>query len=393
MKIEYNRPSADSILNKIKYSSSDTNVFRVYLGAVPGTGKTYAMLEDGNYLIENGIDVAIGIIETHGRKETEKAIEKIPIIPRKKIEYKNSVFDELDAEAVIARKPNIVLIDELAHNNIPGSKNIKRYQDVIDIFQSGISVFTTLNIFHLNSIAEKVESELGIKVTERVPDYILNYVTEIINIDIPANELIKRLQEGKIYSQDKIAIALENFFKLENLITLRELSLRTVADELSEQSADIGNLKDKLELKSNENILVLISSNPDSARLLRIGLKLAGKLSSNFYALHINLRNRHKIGIINKDYNESLAKNISIAENMGASVFSFQADDVVEGVIDFVKNNNISHVVIGATNAQKGKILKFFYRSVVNKLIDALPDVSFHVVPTTSKKFTSNKLK
>ncbi len=393
MKIEYNRPSADSVLNKIKYSSSDANVFRIYLGAVPGTGKTYAMLEDGNYLLENGIDVVIGIIETHGRKETEKVIGKIPMIARKKIEYKNSVFDELDAEAIIARKPNIVLIDELAHNNIQGSKNIKRYLDVIDIFQSGISVFTTLNIFHLNSIAEKVESELGIKVTERVPDYILNYVTEIINIDIPANELIKRLKEGKIYSQDKIVIALENFFKLENLITLRELSLRTVADELSEQSADIGNSKDKLELKSNEKILVLISSNPDSARLLRIGSKLAGKLSSNFYALHINLRNRHKIGIINKDYDESLAKNISIAENIGAAVFSFQADDVVEGVIDFVKNNNISHVVIGATNVKKGKILKFFYRSIVNKLIDALPDVSFHVVPTTSKKFTSNKLK
>ncbi len=386
MKIEYSRPSADSILNKIKYSSSDSNVFRIYLGAVPGTGKTYAMLEDGNYLLENGIDVAIGIIETHGRKETEKTIGKIPMISRKKIEYKNSVFDELDAEAVIARKPNIVLIDELAHNNVPGSKNVKRYQDAIDIFQSGISVFTTLNIFHLNSIAEKVESELGIKVAERVPDYILNYVTEIINIDIPANELIKRLKEGKIYSQDKIVIALENFFKLENLITLRELSLRTVADELSEQSIKIGNLKDKLELKSNEKILVLISSNPDSARLLRIGSKLAGKLSSNFYALHINIKNRHKIGTINKDYNESLAKNISIAENMGASVFSFQADNVVKGVIDFVKNNNISHVVIGATNAKKGKILKFFYRSIVNKLIDALPDVSFHVVPTTSKK-------
>ncbi len=393
MKIEYSRPSADSILNKIKYSSSDTNVFRIYLGAVPGTGKTYAMLEDGNYLLENGIDVSIGIIETHGRKETEKAIGKLPIIARKKIEYKNSIFDELDAEAIIARKPNIVLIDELAHNNIPGSKNIKRYQDTIDIFQSGISVFTTLNIFHINSIAEKVEAELGIKVAERVPDYILNYVTEIINIDIPANELIKRLKEGKIYSKEKINIALENFFKLENLIILRELSLRKVADELSEQSADIDDLKtkNKLELKSNEKILVLISSNPDSARLLRIGSKLAGRLNSNFYALHINLRNRHKIGTVNKNYDKSLAKNISIAENMGASIFSFQADDVVQGVIDFVKNNNVSHVVIGATNVKKNRISKFFYKSIVNKLIDALPDVSFHVVPTTSNKFSSDK--
>ncbi len=220
MKIEYSRPSADSILNKIKYSSSETNVFRVYLGAAPGTGKTFMMLEDGNYLLEHGIDVVIGYVEHHGRKETEDEIKNLEIIPRKKIEYRGSIFEELDVEAVIKRKPSIVLIDELAHNNVPGSKNLKRYQDVIEIYKNGISVFTTLNIFHLNSIAEKVESELEIKVSERVPDYILNYVTEIINVDIPAGELIKRLTSGKIYSKEKIQAALNNFFKIENLIEL-----------------------------------------------------------------------------------------------------------------------------------------------------------------------------
>ena len=382
MKIEYNRPSADSILNKIKYSSSETNVFRVYLGAAPGTGKTYMMLEDGNYLLEHGIDAVIGYVEPHGRRETDEEIKKLTVIPRKKIRYRESVFEELDVEAVIARKPSIVLIDELAHNNVPGSKNLKRYQDVIDIYREGISVFTTLNIFHLNSIAEKVESELGIKVSERVPDYILNYVTEIVNVDVPAGELIKRLTSGKIYSKEKIQAALNNFFKIENLIVLRELSLRTIADELSTQSNKIGNPDEKLELKSNERVLVLISSNPDSARLVRIGSKIAGRLNSNLYVLHINLKNRKKNK--SENYDKSLSKNISVAENLGAAVFSFQADDIVSGVIDFVKSNNISHLVIGATNEKKKFFGRFFKKSIVNSLIDSLPDVSFHVVPTTS---------
>ncbi|RZD14291.1 MAG: sensor histidine kinase KdpD [Candidatus Acidulodesulfobacterium ferriphilum] len=383
MKIEYNRPSAESILNRIKYSTEESqNIFRVYLGSAPGTGKTYMMLEDGNYLRENGIDVVIGYIETHGRKETADEIKKLEVVPRKKILYKGSEFEELDADAVIARKPAIALIDELAHNNIPGSKNLKRYQDAIEIYKSGISVFTTLNIFHLNSIAEKVEAELRVKVSERVPDYILNYVTEIINVDIPAGELINRLKAGKIYSKDKIPVALENFFKLENLLVLRELALRTIADELSTQSTEIGNPEEKLELKSNERVLVLISSNPDSARLVRIGSKLAGRLNANLYVLHINLKNRDK----NKpeNYDQALARNISIAENLGAAVFSFQANDVVSGVIDFVKSNNIAHVVIGATNEKVGFINKLFKKSIVNKLIDSLPDVSFHVVPTAS---------
>ncbi|MCL4542917.1 MAG: sensor histidine kinase KdpD [Deltaproteobacteria bacterium] len=382
MNIESNRPSAESILNKIKYSSSGTNIFRVYLGSAPGTGKTYMMLEDGNYLNGHAIDVVIGFVETHGRKETADEIGKLEIVPRKKIYYKGVEFEELDADAVMARHPNIALIDELAHNNIPGSKNLKRYQDAIEIYKAGINVFTTLNIFHLNSIAEKVESELGIKVSERVPDYILSYVTEIINVDIPAGELINRLRGGKIYSKEKVPVALENFFKLENLLVLRELALRTVADELSTQSTEIGNPEEKLELKSNERVLVLISSNPDSARLVRIGSKLAGRLNSNLYVLHINLKSRNK----NKpeNYDQALAKNISIAENLGAAVFSFQANDIVSGVIDFIKSNNISHVVIGATNEKAGLISKFLKQSIVNKLIDGLPNVSFHVVPTTS---------
>ena len=201
-------------------------------------------------------------------------------------------------------------------------------------------------------------------------------------MDIPAGELISRLKAGKIYSKDKIPVALENFFKLENLLVLRELALRTIADELSTQSTEIGNPEEKLELKSNERVLVLISSNPDSARLVRIGSKLAGRLNANLYVLHINLKSRDK----NKpeDYDKALARNISIAENLGAAVFSFQANDVVSGVIDFVKSNNIAHVVIGATNEKVGFINKLFKKSIVNKLIDSLPDVSFHVVPTAS---------
>ncbi|MHB8232103.1 MAG: sensor histidine kinase KdpD [bacterium] len=385
MKIEYNRPSAESMLNRIKYSAEESqNIFRVYLGSAPGTGKTYMMLEDGNYLFGNGIDVAIGYVETHGRKETADEIKNLEVIPRKKIAYKGTEFEELDSDAVIARKPAIALIDELAHNNIPGSKNLKRYQDAIEIYKAGISVFATLNIFHLNSIAEKVEPALGIKVSERVPDYILNYVTEIINVDIPAGELINRLKAGKIYSKEKIPLALENFFKLENLLMLRELALRTIADEVSTQSTEIGNPEEKLELKSNERVLVLISSNPDSARLIRIGSKLAGRLNSNLYVLHINLKNRS--GNKPENYAQAINKNISTAENLGAVVFSFQANDVASGVIDFVKNNNIAHVVIGATNEKTGFINKLFKKSIVNKLIDNLPDVSFHVIPTSSAR-------
>ncbi len=382
MKIEQSRPSAESMLNRIKYSTHESqNVFRVYLGSAPGTGKTYTMLEDGNYLLEHGIDTVIGYVETHGRKETAEEVKKLEIIPRKKISYRGSEFEELDADAVIARKPAIALIDELAHNNIPGSKNLKRYQDAIEIYKSGISIFTTLNIFHLNSIAERVEAELGIKVGERVPDYILNFVTEIINVDIPAGELINRLKEGKIYSMEKVPLALENFFKLDNLLILRELALRTIADELSAQSTGIGNPDEKLELKSNEKVLVLISSNPDSARLVRIGSKLAGRLNSNFYVLHVNLKNRNKTKKKSEDYDRTLSRNISIAENLGAAVFSFQSEDVSSGVVDFVNGNNISHIVIGATNEKRSFIGRIFKKSIVAKLIEKLPNVSFHVVP------------
>lgn len=372
------------MLNRIKYSTENSEkVFRVYLGSAPGTGKTYMMLEDANYLLEHGIDAVAGYVETHGRKETEAEIGNMEVIPRKKISYRGSEFEELDSDAVIARKPAIALIDELAHNNVPGSKNLKRYQDAIEIFRSGISIFTTLNIFHLNSIAEKVESELGIKVGERVPDYILNYVTEIINVDIPAGELINRLKEGKIYSRDKIAMALENFFKLDNLLILRELALRTIADEVSSQATKIGTQENRPELKSNEKVLVLISSNPDSARLVRIASRLAGRLNSNLYALHINTENRQRSKNLPENYDKTLSSNISIAENLGAAVFSFQACDVVSGVIDFVKSNDISHIVIGATDEKKG-LFRFFKKSIVTRLIENLPNASFHVIPTRS---------
>lgn len=384
MKIEYGRPSSESILNRIKYSTEESEkVFRVYLGSAPGAGKTYMMLEDGNYLLGHGIDVVAGYVETHGRNETGAQIKNLEIVSRKKISYRGSEFEEMDADAIIARKPAIALIDELAHNNVPGSKNLKRYQDAIEIYRSGISIFTTLNIFHLYSIAEKVEAELGIKVGERVPDYILNYVTEIINVDIPAGELINRMKEGKIYSREKIAVALENFFKIDNLLILRELALRTIADEVSSQATKIGSVENRLELKSNEKVLVLISSNPDSSRLVRIASRLAGRLNSNLYALHINLKNRNRIKKIPENYDKTLSANISIAENLGAAVFSFQSDNVVSGVIDFIKSNNISHIVIGATNEKKG-IMGRFKKSIVTRLIENLPDVSFHVIPTRS---------
>src|SRR5450631_1289306 len=259
--------------------------FKIYIGMSAGVGKTYRMLQESQTLLRNGIDVKIGYIETHGRDETHALLEGLPVLPRRKLFYKGKELEELDVQAVINLHPEVVIVDELAHTNIEGSKNEKRWQDVMDILDAGINVVSAVNIQHIESLNEEVQRITGVSVSERIPDSVLKEADEVVNIDLTADELVTRLKEGKIYTQDKIAIALKNFFQPDKILQLRELALKEVASQVER--------KIETELPRNPNLrqerfLACISSNHEIARkVIRKTARMAAYYTSKWYLLYV----------------------------------------------------------------------------------------------------------
>lgn len=317
---------------------------KIYLGYGAGVGKTWQMLQEGHRLKSEGVDIVVGLVETHGRKETAELIEGLEVVPRRQVQYRGIVIEEMDLEAVLSRRAEVALVDELAHTNVPGSKNAKRYQDVEDLLAAGIHVISTLNVQHLESLYDIVESHIGVKVHERLPDSVLAEADEIVNVDLAPEDLLRRLREGKIYPMERIGVALENFFRRVNLDQLRELTLRELASQID--------LKRRAEPESEhdvapDQVMVCLSSRgPNTASLLRYASRLAGRLNTNWYAVYVQTP-REEPTAIDAATQRQLADTLTLAKQLGAQVFPYKGEDVVETILHFAREYRVGHIVIG----------------------------------------------
>ncbi|MDH7460828.1 sensor protein KdpD [Chitinophagaceae bacterium 26-R-25] len=317
---------------------------KIYIGMSAGVGKSYRMLQEAHALLRNGVNVKIGYIETHGRQETQALVDGLPVIPRREVFYKGKMLDELDVQAILLLHPQVAIIDELAHTNIPGSKNEKRWQDVVDILNEGINVITAINIQHIESINTEVHHITGIEVKERVPDTILQIADEVVNIDLTAEELITRLKEGKIYDNSKVQHALQNFFKPEKILQLRELALKEVAGQV-ERKVDVEVTRDKS--LRHERFLACISSNHlTSQKIIRKTARLASYYNSKWYVLYVQTK-RESMDKIPLDKQRHLINNFKNATELGAEVIQVKEDHVAEAIMQIAIEKKVTTVTIG----------------------------------------------
>ena len=370
------RPSADALLARIKEEGRAR--LRIYIGAAPGVGKTYAMLQEAHALRARGLDVVIGIVETYGRKDTEAQLKDLERVPRRLVEYRGVTLEEMDVDAVIVRHPQICVVDELAHTNVPGSRNEKRHQDVLEILEAGIHVMTAVNIQHLETLNDAVARVTGVRVRETVPDTFLERADEVINVDVTVEELRNRLREGKIYRPEKVEQALTNFFRKGNLSTLRELALRAVADEVGEKAASYRAREGLEPAQIPERVMVCMSSNAHAPRVIRTGARIAGRLGSKWYAVYVETP-REKPGRIRPGDAEALQENIKLAESLGATVVRVRADRPSDGLIAFAQREGITHVIFGQSARSRVEIL--WRGSTLNRFLSAVPDAAVQVVP------------
>lgn len=337
-----NDQNAEHFLNLLRQSRRGK--FKVYIGMSAGVGKSYRMLQEAHALLRGGIDVKIGFIETHNRAETHALIAGLPIIPRRKLFYKGRELEEMDVQTVVNSHPELVIVDELAHTNIPGSKNEKRWQDVLDILDSGINVISAVNIQHIESLYSAVHQITGIDVTERVPDRVLQMADEVVNIDLTADELITRLKEGKIYDPGKVETALRNFFQAEKILQLRELALREVATAVERK------IETSLPANSKakpERFLAAISSNHEIARhVIRKTARLAAYYNSRWFVLYVQTPSENS-DRIKLDVQRHLINNLKLATELGAEVIQVKSSNIVTSIMTEVENRNITTVCIG----------------------------------------------
>lgn len=309
-----------------------------------GVGKTYRMLQEAHSLIKNGIDLQIGYIETHNRAETHALLAGLPVIPNRKVFYKGKELEEMDLQGILNRHPEVVIVDELAHSNIEGSKNSKRWQDVLDILDAGISVISAVNIQHLESINEDVEAITGIAITERIPDKILEMTDEIVNIDLTADELIDRLKEGKIYNKAKINLALQNFFQPDRILQLREMALKEVAHHLERKIAV--EIPKQIKLRS-EKFLACISSNSETAKIvIRKTARLASYYRSPWVLLYVQ-SSGESLDKIKLDKQRFLINNFKLATELGAEVLKVKSDDITKTIIKVAEEKEVTTICMG----------------------------------------------
>jgi len=375
-----NRASPASLLAKV--SEGERPKLRVYIGAAPGVGKTYQMLEDAHLLKKQGADIVIAAVEPHGREDTNAMIGDLERVPMRHVEYRGVTLEEMDLPAVILRHPWIVIVDELAHTNIPGSKNRKRYQDVLDLLGAGISVITAVNIQHLESLNDVVNRTTGVRVSETIPDYLLTRADEVVNVDVSVDTLRTRLRQGKIYDVVKIEQALNNFFRKGNLSALRELSLRQVATDQATKAQDYREREGLEHAIIPEKVMVAIASRGSAKKLLRIGSRIAGRLASDWYAVYVETPHEEMGSIKPQDY-AALQENIRFAEELGAKVIRLKSPRIADALIDFAKREGITHVVFGQTSRSRWDIL--IHGSIINRFLDEVRDATVQVVPLEQK--------
>lgn len=386
MSEDYKRPDPDDLLRRVKAEEKQLTrgKLKIFLGYVAGVGKTYAMLEAAHQRMDEGIDVVIGYAETHGRKETEELLSDLEIIPRQKINYRNTTLSDMDLDAVLRRHPQLVIVDELAHTNAPGLRHPKRYQDVEEILSAGIDVYSTINIQHLESLNDVIQQITGVAVHETVPDSFIDEAHEIELIDLPTDELLKRLRDGKVYLSEQAMRALEQFFRKGNLTALRELSLRRAAEQVDSQMIDYMHKKAiQGPWPASDRILVCISSHPMGERLIRTGRRLADDLRSEWYVIyvetpgHTNMPDENRIRV---------QANLQLAEEMGAKVFSMTADSVADFVIDFAHEHNVTKIVAG--KPLRPRWFEFLRGgSVIDQIIRNSGKIDVYVVSEREGKF------
>jgi two-component system sensor histidine kinase KdpD len=344
---------ADNFLRLIRRSQRGR--LKIYLGYAAGVGKTYQMLLEGHRIKEDGIDLAVGLVETHGRAETEALLTGLEVIARRKATYRGIEIEEMDLDVILSRRPSVVLVDELAHTNVPGSKNAKRYQDVEELLAAGIHVISTLNIQHLESLYETVERATSVRVRERIPDRVVAEADELVNVDITIEDLRRRLKEGKVYTKESIEIALEHFFRPTNLEQLRELTLRELAAQIDSRRRDPQG--EDIPSSPDQVMVCLSSRGPNSEALLRYASRLAGRLNRNWYAVYVQT-SQERPTVIDAATQRMLSNTLKLAQQLGATVFTYKGDDIVKTVLQFAKEYRIGHIVIGTP----GRKLPFWKR-------------------------------
>jgi two-component system sensor histidine kinase KdpD len=334
---------ADAFLRMIR--RSQRGGLKVYLGYAAGVGKTWQMLQEGHKLKQDGIDVVIGLVETHGRADTMKLIEGLEVIPRQVRLYRGIAMEEMDVDAVLRRNPQVALVDELAHTNVPGSRNTKRYEDVQDLLSAGIHVITTMNIQHLESLYDTVERAAGVKVRERLPDNVLAEADQIVNVDLTPEDLQTRLREGKVYPAERIGTALSNFFQASHLENLRELTLRELAAQIDLRRHEI---PEEAGGVTPDQVMVCLSSRgPDSEKLLRYASRLAGKLNRNWYAVYVQTP-AEEATVIDSRTQRLLSGTLTLAKELGAMVFTYKSEDIGGAILRFAHEYRVGHVVLGS---------------------------------------------
>ncbi len=347
-------------------------VFKLFLGYAPGVGKTYAMLSEGVRRASRGEDVVIGVVETHGRRPILDLSSRLEKVPRKKLDYKGTIFEEMDVDAILERKPRVVLIDELAHTNVEGSKHPKRYQDVFELLDAGIDVLSTLNVQHIESLSPTVRGLTGVQVRETVPDWVVRRAGEIVMADLTPQALQTRMRRGDIYPLDRAERALANFFRNTNLVALRELALRQVTQAVDRTLSEL-KTEDGQPLQVRERIAVCISSNPAAQYLIARGARMAQAIDGDLFVLYVDT------GADESDENQrTLAENVRFAESVGAKVVKTEGNIVAEKVAEFVREHHITQVVFGRSATKGWK--RYFYLSTIHKFLRDTPAVDVHIV-------------
>jgi two-component system sensor histidine kinase KdpD len=380
------RPDPDELLKQIQAEESNRGKLKIFLGYAAGVGKTYAMLEAAHQRRAQGIDVAVGYVETHKRIETEELLEGLEVLARKQVEYHNVVLPELDVDAVLQRNPQLVLVDELAHTNAPGSRHPKRYQDVEEILDAGIDIYTTFNIQHLESLNDIVAQVTGVIVHETVPDSIIDQASEIEVIDLPPDELLSRLKEGKVYIPQQAAQALEKFFRKGNLTALREMAFRRAAERVDHQ------MRNYMETSAipgpwpaSERLMICISGHPISERLVRAGRHLADELKAEWFAVHVQTFDRRRFSTKGA---ENISRSLRLAEDLGAMVRQLEGQNVAATLVDFARKNNITKIITG--KPLRSRWQELLLGSLTNDLIRLSGTIDVYVVSDPSGPLTAS---
>jgi two-component system sensor histidine kinase KdpD len=371
---EPERPAPEHFLTLIRQQQRGR--LKVYLGFAAGVGKTYEMLQEAQRLKRQGVDVVIGVVETHGRTETAALLDGLEMLPRRRIEHRGVALEEMDLDALLARRPTVSLVDELAHTNAPGSRYAKRFQDVEELLRAGIHVISTLNIQHLESLYDLIEKATGVKVKERIPDYVLGLADQLVNVDLSAEDLRERLVSGKVYPSERARLALENFFTQENLTRLRELALGEIAHLLDRRRWEKSGGEER---QGADRVMVCLSSgSPNPEALLRKGARLADRMKAPWYAIYIQTPREapHRIDAATQ---RRVANTLALAHQLGAVPMPvLKETDVVNTIASFVREYGITHILMG--RSQRPWYRRLFGPSVLDRLLRAVPDVDVLVV-------------